>query len=130
MHLGMSGNLRVLPESTPPQLHDHFDLQVDNGMMLRFRDPRRFGAILWWDGDIRQHPLLQKLGPEPLNDDFDGQFLYTKTRGRNASIKEVLMNQHIVVGIGNIYANEALFQAGISPLAAAQSEYHAMRTVG
>ncbi|MBV6389376.1 MULTISPECIES: bifunctional DNA-formamidopyrimidine glycosylase/DNA-(apurinic or apyrimidinic site) lyase [Nitrosomonas] len=121
MHLGMSGNLRVLPESTPPQLHDHFDLQVDNGMMLRFRDPRRFGAILWWDGDIRQHPLLQKLGPEPLNDDFDGQFLYTKTRGRNASIKEVLMNQHIVVGIGNIYANEALFHAGISPLAAAGS---------
>lgn len=121
MHLGMSGNLRVLPESIPPQRHDHFDLQMDNGMMLHFRDPRRFGAILWWDGDICQHPLLQKLGLEPLNDDFTGQFLYEKTRRRNVSIKEALMNQHIVVGIGNIYANEALFHAGISPLATAGS---------
>ena len=121
IHLGMSGNLRMLPESTPPQLHDHFDLQIDNGMMLRFRDPRRFGAILWWDSDIRQHPLLQKLGPEPLDDNFDAQFLHKKIQRRNTSIKEVLMNQHIVVGIGNIYANEALFHAGISPLTTAGS---------
>ncbi len=121
VHLGMSGSLRVLPASTPPLRHDHFDLQMDNGAMLRFRDPRRFGAILWWDDDIHQHPLLQKLGPEPLSADFDGQFLQAKIHGRNASIKEVLMNQHIVVGVGNIYANEALFHAGISPLAAAGS---------
>lgn len=119
MHLGMSGNLRVLPASTPPQRHDHFDLQMDDGMMLRFRDPRRFGAILWWKEAIHKHPLLQKLGLEPLSDAFNGQFLYEKTRGRSACIKEVLMNQHIVVGVGNIYANEALFHAGISPLTAA-----------
>ncbi len=121
LHLGMSGSLRVLPASTPPRQHEHFDMQLDDGMMLRFRDPRRFGAILWWEGDIQEHPLLRKLGPEPLNDAFNSQFLYEKTRGRSVSIKEALMNQHIVVGVGNIYANEALFHAGISPLAAAGS---------
>lgn len=121
VHLGMSGSLRVLPLATPSLLHDHFELWLDNGKMLRFRDPRRFGAILWWVGDIQRHPLLQKLGPEPLSDTFNAQFLYKKTRHRNAGIKTVLMNQHIVVGIGNIYANEALFHAGISPLIAADS---------
>lgn len=119
IHLGMSGSLRVLTKSTPPQQHDHFDLWMDNGIILRFRDPRRFGAILWWEGDIFQHPLLRQLGHEPLDYHFDGSLLYEKTRGRSASIKEVLMNQHIVVGVGNIYANEALFRAGISPLIAA-----------
>ncbi|MCC6917281.1 bifunctional DNA-formamidopyrimidine glycosylase/DNA-(apurinic or apyrimidinic site) lyase [Nitrosomonas sp.] len=121
LHLGMSGSLRVLPASTPPQRHEHFDLQMDNGTMLRFRDPRRFGAILWWEGNVQEHPLLQKLGSEPLSDAFSGQFLHEKTRGRSVSIKEALMNQHIVVGVGNIYANEALFHAGISPLVAAGS---------
>ncbi|SFU73785.1 DNA-(apurinic or apyrimidinic site) lyase /Formamidopyrimidine-DNA glycosylase [Nitrosomonas eutropha] len=121
IHLGMSGSLRVLPVSTPSLLHDHFELWLDNEKMLRFRDPRRFGAILWWDEDIHQHPLLQKLGPEPLSDTFNGLFLHEKIQKRNVSIKEALMNQHIVVGIGNIYANEALFHAGISPLIAASS---------
>jgi formamidopyrimidine-DNA glycosylase len=119
MHLGMSGNLRVLSEPSPPKQHDHMDLQMDNGTILRFRDPRRFGAILWWDQDIAQHPLLRQLGPEPLDHHFDGSILHNKTRGRSASIKELLMNQHVVVGVGNIYANEALFHAGISPLTAA-----------
>lgn len=121
IHLGMSGSLRILPTPTPSLLHDHFELWLDSGNMLRFRDPRRFGAILWWNGNIQQHPLFQKLGPEPLTDAFNAQFLYEKTRGRRVSIKGALMNQHIVVGIGNIYANEALFHAGIIPLIAANS---------
>jgi len=120
MHLGMSGSLRILSEPTSPTKHDHFDLQVDSGVILRFRDPRRFGAILWWaGGDISQHPLLQRLGPEPLSSCFEGRILYERMRGRRVSIKEALMNQFIVVGVGNIYANEALFHARISPLTTA-----------
>jgi len=121
LHLGMSGSLRVLPLATPSLLHDHFELWLDNGKMLRFRDPRRFGAILWWAGDIQQHPLLREIGPEPLSDAFNAPFLYKKTRNRSISVKEILMNQRIVAGIGNIYANEALFHAGISPLITADS---------
>ncbi|BBL34505.1 formamidopyrimidine-DNA glycosylase [Nitrosomonas stercoris] len=121
IHLGMSGSLRILPTTTPSLLHDHFELWLDSGKMLRYRDPRRFGAILWWDGAIQQHPLFQRLGPEPLSDAFNTRYLHTKIHDRRVSIKEALMNQHIVVGIGNIYANEALFHAGISPLSAANS---------
>lgn len=119
LHLGMSGSLRLLPATTPAQKHDHADLLLDSGMALRLKDPRRFGAILWETGEIMSHPLLARLGPEPLTASFDGHVLYTLTRNRGASIKETLMNSHIVVGIGNIYASEALFRAGINPKTAA-----------
>ena len=118
LHLGMSGSLRVLPADVPPQLHDHLDVALDSGRVLRFNDPRRFGCALWQPpGEI--HPLLQGLGPEPLSDDFDGDWLFRASRGRRAPVKAFLMDQRIVVGVGNIYAAEALFAAGISPLRAA-----------
>jgi len=119
LHLGMSGSLLILATRTPPQKHDHFDLILDSGMILRLRDPRRFGAVLWATSDVMRHPLLVRLGPEPLTATFSGNLLYEKTRGRNASIKEILMNSRIVVGVGNIYASEALFHAGINPRIAA-----------
>ncbi len=119
LHLGMSGSLRVLPENTPPEKHDHFDLVFSNGTLMRLRDPRRFGAVLWHTGDIALHPLLTRLGPEPLNDEFDSGHLYHATRRRSAPIKLVIMDSHVVVGVGNIYANEALFRAGIRPQLAA-----------
>src|SRR5688500_14042621 len=121
VHLGMSGSLRLLPATaiTAHQKHDHVDLTFENGMILRFRDPRRFGALLWSSTDVTRHKLLAQLGPEPLTEAFNGNLLYRKTRNRSASIKEVLMNSRIVVGVGNIYANEALFLAGIHPATAA-----------
>ena len=119
LHLGMSGSLRILPHGTPPALHDHFDLVLDNGKLMRLRDPRRFGAVLWHEGDPATHPLLAHLGPEPLLDAFDGDYLYRTTRRRSAAIKLVLMDNQVVVGVGNIYANEALFRAGIRPQLAA-----------
>lgn len=121
LHLGMSGSLRLVPltATTAPQKHDHVDLLLDNGAILRLRDPRRFGAMLWATGDVMRHPLLAHLGPEPLTEAFNGKLLYKKTRNRSASIKEVLMNSRIVVGVGNIYANEALFHTGIHPAIAA-----------
>ena len=116
LHLGMSGSLRLLPAKTPPEKHDHFDLVLNNGMLVRLRDPRRFGAVLWHGGGaVHAHPLLTALGPEPLEDDFDGRYLYQTTRGRSAAIKQCVMDSHIVAGVGNIYANEALFRAGIKP---------------
>ncbi len=119
MHLGMSGSLRVLPAETPAAKHDHFELVLGNGMLMRLRDPRRFGAVLWHEGDVRTHPLLAALGPEPLGKDFDARYLYQATRGRNVAVKQCLMNSRMVAGIGNIYANEALFRAGIRPQLAA-----------
>ena len=118
LHLGMSGSLRLLSAAAaaPPGKHDHADVTLDNGMILRFKDPRRFGAILWTSVDAMHHPLLAQLGPEPLTEAFNGYLLYNRTRNRSASIKEVLMNSRIVAGVGNIYANEALFQAGINPM--------------
>ena len=121
LHLGMSGSLRLLPASSTasakesPQKHDHVDLIFENGTTLRLRDPRRFGAMLWATADVMHHELLAQLGPEPLTEAFSGKLLYEKTRGRHASIKEVLMNSRVVVGVGNIYANEALFRAGTKP---------------
>ncbi len=153
LHLGMSGSLRILPHHTPPEKHDHFDLVLGNGKLMRLRDPRRFGAVLWHEGDVNQHPLLSKLGPEPLPPNsllppcrgkagmgvelsnvhvstptltlplhgggnlsvFDAAYLYQATRSRSAAIKLVLMDNHLVVGVGNIYANEALFRAAIRP---------------
>ncbi len=118
LHLGMSGSLRFLPATTPPGKHDHVDL-VFGGDCLRLRDPRRFGLLLWTDGEPLNHPLLRDLGPEPLSDGFDADFLYRVSRKRATAIKPFLMNSRIVVGIGNIYANEALFAAGIHPKRAA-----------
>ena len=116
LHLGMSGSLRLVPPDTPPQKHDHFDL-IFAHTVLRLRDPRRFGALLWHEGsDVAQHPLLAVLGIEPLSAGFDGDWLYAATRRRSGPIKPLLMDSHLVVGIGNIYASESLFRAGISPL--------------
>ncbi|HEX5337221.1 MAG TPA: bifunctional DNA-formamidopyrimidine glycosylase/DNA-(apurinic or apyrimidinic site) lyase [Gallionella sp.] len=120
LHLGMSGSLRIQPAGTPPEKHDHFDLVLGNGTLMRLRDPRRFGAVLWCSGDVHAHPLLASLGPEPLaGSGFDAPYLYRITRGRNIAIKQCIMDNHVVVGVGNIYANEALFRAGIRPQLAA-----------
>jgi len=118
LHLGMSGSLRVLPPATPLDAHDHVDIALSSDRVLRFNDPRRFGCLLWQPaGEI--HELLRELGPEPLSEAFDGDYLFERSRGRKAPIKTFLMDQKVVVGVGNIYAAEALFAAGISPLRAA-----------
>lgn len=119
LHLGMSGTIRVIDKNLLPEKHDHFDLVMSTDKALRLNDPRRFGAILWVTDDIDQHPLLSKLGPEPLGDGFDQEHLFKKSRKKTVPIKTFLMNNHIVVGVGNIYANEALFKAGILPTAPA-----------
>ncbi|WP_298398294.1 bifunctional DNA-formamidopyrimidine glycosylase/DNA-(apurinic or apyrimidinic site) lyase [uncultured Azonexus sp.] len=121
IHLGMSGNLRFVPPDLPPEKHDHFDLVLPT-QVLRFADPRRFGVILWQPGPpaaAAAHPLIAVLGVEPLADDFTADWLHAALSRRNAPVKPVLMDGHLVVGIGNIYASESLFRAGISPLRAA-----------
>lgn len=114
LHLGMSGSLRVLPRRTAPGKHDHVDI-VFGRQCLRLRDPRRFGAILWWKGLLETHPRLANLGPEPLSGEFNGEYLHRVGRQRRLAIKQLLMDGKVVVGVGNIYANEALFGAGIRP---------------
>lgn len=114
VHLGMSGSLCLLPSGTPAKLHAHVDIVLDSGWMLRYTDPRRFGALIW-SHDPLHHPLLAKLGPEPLSDDFDGERLFTLSRDRQIAVKPFIMDNVVVVGVGNIYANEALFAAGIDP---------------
>ena len=121
LHLGMSGNLRVVPATTPRLAHDHFDLVLDSGLALRFNDPRRFGSLLYTSGEPREHPLLERLGPEPFSAAFDADYLYRITRGRRVAIKQLLMNSQLVVGVGNIYASEALFRARLRPGRAARS---------
>lgn len=118
VHLGMSGSLRVTDPQSAPRKHDHLDL-VFGGSALRLRDPRRFGVVLWSRGDSSSHPLLARLGVEPLGGEFSTDFLYRITRRRNVGIKQLLMNAAVVVGVGNIYANESLFRAGIHPRARA-----------
>lgn len=120
IHLGMSGRLWLVDHATPVEKHDHFDLVLANGKTVRLRDPRRFGLVLWQTGDVLQNAWLANLGPEPLGDDFNGAVLYQGTRNRSAAIKLVIMDSHVVVGVGNIYASEALFRAGISPRMAAR----------
>lgn len=115
LHLGMSGSLRVMPCSTPAALHDHVDIVMDSGLCLRFNDPRRFGSLLWTDTDPLAHPLLRSLAPEPLSEAFDGEYLARAAKGRRVAIKQLIMNGQVVVGVGNIYASEALFRAGIRP---------------
>ncbi|MBF0445616.1 MAG: DNA-formamidopyrimidine glycosylase, partial [Magnetococcales bacterium] len=108
IHLGMSGVLRHHHKNIPFVKHDHFDIEFKNGSHLRLNDPRRFGAVLWTTDPIQDHPLLAKLGPEPLEEDFNSDYLYKKTRGRKGGVKSFLMNSHVVVGAGNIYAAESL----------------------
>ena len=115
IHLGMSGSLRVLNHESPAQKHDHFDLRLSGGKQLRLRDPRRFGAVLWTDAPPAEHPLITNLGPEPLGDAFDGDYLHSRGADRRVVIKQLIMDSKIVVGVGNIYANESLFRAGIHP---------------
>jgi len=119
IHLGMSGTLRLVEPGTAPHKHDHVDIEMDSGRVLRFNDPRRFGCLLWADDNPFNHPLLVHLGPEPLGTEFTGAYLYAVSRGRRIAIKSHLMNSGIVVGVGNIYASESLFRAGIHPKRAA-----------
>ena len=115
IHLGMAGSLRIVADGEPPGPHDHVDWRLEDGTRLRYRDPRRFGAMLWCDGPPARHPLLRGLGPEPFSDAFHGGWLYQRSRGRRAAVKPFLMDGRIVAGVGNIYANEALFEAAIHP---------------
>ena len=115
IHLGMSGSLRVLKRPTPPGKHDHVDIILTNAVCLRLRDPRRFGAVLWTTGPPEMHPLLANLGLEPWDPSLNGAFLWKCARGRRLAVKNLIMDSRVVVGVGNIYANEALFAAGIHP---------------
>jgi len=119
MHLGMSGSLRIVAGTKPPDKHDHVDVVLESGKALRFTDPRRFGALLWTRRDPLKHKLIANLGPEPLAEGFDGEHLYRRSRGRRGAVKNFIMDNHIVVGVGNIYASESLFRAGIHPKRAA-----------
>jgi formamidopyrimidine-DNA glycosylase len=119
VHLGMSGRLTLATNGTPPRKHDHVDLELDDGSVLRFTDPRRFGTMLWLASPAEKHPLLRGLGLEPLEAEFTGEALHRKAHGRRVSVKQFLMNGGIVTGVGNIYASEALFHAGIHPERAA-----------
>ena len=116
----MSGSLRIFTADderiATPDKHDHLDFVFDDGTVLRYHDPRKFGAVLWYEGIAEHHPLLEKLGPEPLSGDFDANYLYQKLKTQKRAVKLALMDNVVVVGVGNIYANESLFKAGISPL--------------
>jgi formamidopyrimidine-DNA glycosylase len=120
IHLGMSGSLRLVGGGTPAKPHDHWDLVLDHGRSLRYHDPRRFGSLHWTTDDPDKHPLLRKLAPEPLSAEFNGAYLFRATRRRSVAIKQLIMNSQLVVGVGNIYASEALFRAGIAPRRAAR----------
>ncbi|MCG8158496.1 bifunctional DNA-formamidopyrimidine glycosylase/DNA-(apurinic or apyrimidinic site) lyase [Brenneria goodwinii] len=128
VHLGMSGSLRILPEFIEPGKHDHVDLVLDSGKVLRYTDPRRFGAWLW-SNNPQESPVLAHLGPEPLSDDFSGNYLYQKSRGRKTLVKPWIMDNKVVVGVGNIYASESLFTAAIRPDRAAGSLSEAEATL-
>ena len=115
VHLGMSGSLRILPTTETVEKHDHFELQFKDGICLRLRDPRRFGCVLWTKDDPQEHKLICHLGPEPLDKEFNADLLFEKSRKRKTTIKQFIMDAKIVVGVGNIYASESLFQAGVNP---------------
>ena len=131
-HLGMSGSFRIAGGGQAAGSHDHLDVAFSGGKILRFRDPRKFGAILWAGGEPLRHKLLAGLGPEPLGKEFSGAYLYEQSRGRSAPVKHFIMDSHVVVGVGNIYANESLFRAGIHPARPAgrisQQRYQALET--
>ncbi len=120
VHLGMSGSLRIAQATEERRKHDHIELVLSSGLVLRFHDPRRFGCFLWQAKDDPLHSLLAKLGPEPLTDEFDAAYLFNATRKRQVAIKNFIMNSEIVVGVGNIYASESLYMAGIRPGRAAK----------
>lgn len=115
LHLGMSGSLRIINDKQTPEKHDHVDIIFESGQTLRFRDPRKFGSILWTKDDPMEHKLINHLGPEPLSEAFHADYLYARSRKRTKAIKTFIMDSCIVVGVGNIYASEALFHAGIKP---------------
>jgi formamidopyrimidine-DNA glycosylase len=115
IHLGMSGSLRIVAQDSPAEKHDHVDIVLSSGKSLRLRDPRRFGCVLWTKRDPEKHKLLASLGPEPLSEDFNADYLKDKAGKRKQAIKTFIMNSKVVVGVGNIYANEALFLSGIRP---------------
>ena len=119
IHLGMSGSLRICDAGDEPRKHDHVDIVLDSGKCVRFNDPRRFGVFTTWDHPAEDHALLCNLGPEPLSDVFTGKYLWNRSRGRKGAVKNFIMDGKIVVGVGNIYASEALFMAGIHPSRAA-----------
>jgi formamidopyrimidine-DNA glycosylase len=119
VHLGMSGSLRVVPRSAPRLPHDHVEIEFGAERVLRLRDPRRFGLVLWTTDPPAEHELLNRLGPEPFDTSFGGAYLFDKSRGRSLAVKNFIMDAHVVVGVGNIYASEALFRAGIHPSRAA-----------
>lgn len=123
IHLGMSGSLRMVTPDTPPKIHDHFDW-VFGELTLRYHDPRRFGCLLWVEGDPQDHSLLAMLGPEPLSDEFTADYLYARSRRRSLPVKQFLMDSHTVVGVGNIYANESLFMSRIKPIRKAGTLTH------
>ena len=118
LHLGMSGHVSIVPRDTPAGVHDHVDIGLASGQALRLRDPRRFGSLHFSENPA-SHWLLKDLGPEPLGDEFDGHYLWQRSRGRRVAVKQFIMNANIVVGVGNIYASEALFRARINPKRAA-----------
>jgi formamidopyrimidine-DNA glycosylase len=115
VHLGMSGSMRIVAADETPEKHDHFDIVTSSGDIIRYNDPRRFGSLLWAGKQPEQHPLLSALGPEPLEAGFSGDYLWASARNRKVAIKQHIMNSKVVVGVGNIYASEALFRAGIHP---------------
>jgi formamidopyrimidine-DNA glycosylase len=115
IHLGMSGSLRIVAADTPPNAHDHFDW-VFGDIALRYHDPRRFGCLLWVEGEPQDHKLLAKLGPEPLTEEFTADYLFKRSRKRTQAVKQFIMDSHLVVGVGNIYANESLFMSRIKPI--------------
>jgi len=115
IHLGMTGHLRILPSADDPGRHDHVDMSFENGIVLRLNDARCFGSVLWAGSNPAEHKLLAELGPEPLTDSFNGAYLYRRSRGRRLAVKQFIMDHRVVAGVGNIYANEALFHAGILP---------------
>ncbi len=115
LHLGMSGHLRILPSTTPAEKHDHVDIILENNRMIRYTDPRRFGMVNWFNLDEDKHPLLNKLAPEPLTRLFNAKYFLNKCISKKKVIKKIIMDSHIVVGVGNIYAQECLFLEGISP---------------
>lgn len=130
VHLGMSGSLRVVERREDPGFHDHVDMDFGRSRVLRYHDPRRFGAFVWAGADWQNHALIHHLGPEPLTEDFSVDYLYQRSRKRRQAIKSFIMDSKVVVGVGNIYANEALFKAGISPLrqagAVSRARYEAL----
>jgi formamidopyrimidine-DNA glycosylase len=115
LHLGMSGRISLLDRNYPPEKHDHFDIAFKEGSVLRLRDPRRFGAVLWAGLEPNSHALLEPLGPEPLEAQFNAKYLHAELSSRSVAIKVAIMDSHLVVGVGNIYASESLFRARIHP---------------